>query len=59
MTTDPWEEEDWWYDKVWEYNLKALSDEVIAKKKAREFTYVTESEYIDGKFSHVIILGRQ
>ena len=41
-----------------ELNSKALTDEVIARKRAREYTNVTIKDIINGRYEHVVFLGK-
>jgi hypothetical protein len=37
---------------------KALTDEVIARKRAREYTDVTIKDILNGRYEHVVFLGK-
>ena len=41
-----------------ELNSKALTVQVIANKRAREFTSVTLEDIKDGRYEHIIFLGK-
>jgi hypothetical protein len=41
-----------------ELNSKALTAEVIARKRAREFTNVTPADLEDGRYEHIIFFGK-
>ena len=49
----------WWHDMIYEYyDNSVLTEEVVEQKRSRESMYVTESD-MNGKLSHIIILGKQ
>lgn len=49
---------DWWDDKLIDLDSKTLLNEVIARKKGREFTSVTEEDLEDGRYEHITFLGK-
>jgi hypothetical protein len=49
--------DNWWGDYIYEYDNATLTWEIIEKKRDRQITGVTATDYLDGKMSHVIVLG--
>ena len=44
--------------KTLELDSKELTQEVIARKRAREFTDVTAKDIINGRYEHIVFLGK-